>query len=180
MLSQLSMSYALRELVDVSVVHSSGRHQSDSLLWAMRNETDSRNTKAERQRTKGKRRYSKAWWEHSEDYVDPAMGLGDAYLTKWRGDCERRKFADDETALAADGDRHKASRCQPTLSADYEPPMHEKMQLLVALCFQLQRINNPHRFILAHAMRSRCSKLRRGRSLMGLGDSRLRTGLSAS
>ncbi len=135
-------------LVDVSDFIPTERHQSDSLLWAMAGRMRTFEKHEGRATTNAeKTAIFKAWWEHSEDYVDPAMDYY-AYLTKWRGDCERRKFADDETALAAAWRLAQSEPLPADALADYEPPMHEKMQLLVALCFQLQRINNPHPFYL--------------------------------
>ena len=71
-----------------------------------------------------------------------------AYLTKWLGNCERRKFADDETALTAAWRAAQSEPLPPEALADYAPPMHEKMQLLVALCFQLQLYHGADPFFL--------------------------------
>jgi hypothetical protein len=135
-------------LFDVSSFVPTDRQQTDRLLWAMSGRMKTFEKHEGRVTTPEERRtVFDTWWPLAKENVDPSMDYW-SYLTKWLGNCERRKFADDETALVA---AWRAAQTEPMpaeASADYGRPMPAKMQLLVALCYQLQLYHGAAPFFL--------------------------------
>lgn len=144
-LSALSCSLKLPQVVwecfvsfDVSPFIPAQRGQTDRCLWAMAGRMKTVEKRIQRPATITERTIVfKAWWPLSKPHVDPDMDSV-AYLAKWLGDCDRRKFADDETALTAAWGAAQSEPLPPEATTEHDMPISQKMQQLVALCYQLQ------------------------------------------
>ncbi len=129
------------------------RHESDKLLWNMSGALLKYEREQGRQTTyPEKLAIFKEWWQGGKEHLDPSMDEI-AYLSKWIKACENRQFADDETPMGrAWEDAQNAARnglLPPEATAVCDPPMSPKMQLLVALCFYLQKLNGDKPFFLS-------------------------------
>ncbi|MEI9898058.1 MAG: hypothetical protein WDN28_30420 [Chthoniobacter sp.] len=126
-------------LFDIAPFVPDRRGQSDRLLWAMAGRLKTVEKKLQRHATsEEKAALIKAWWPLAEPYVDPAFDRV-AYHAKWLADYKNRKWADDENAITAAWTAAQAESAPVEATVDYDGnPMPEKMQLLVALCYQLQ------------------------------------------
>jgi len=137
------------DFFDISRFVPNTRHTSDRLLFAMSGALLTWEKQQDRKATAGeKQAIFRQWWKLAKLHVDPAMDEA-AYLSKWLNACKRRKCASDETRLQSAWKAAQTEPLPPEASAIYDPPMSEKMQMLVALCYQLQRIQADRPFFLA-------------------------------
>jgi hypothetical protein len=135
-------------VLDVSPFIPTTRHKSDHLLFEMAGALLTWERQRGRKATAAeKQAVFREWWQRAKPHVDPAMDEV-AYLAKWLSACKRRKYASDETPVQAAWIAAQTEPPPPEATAAYDPPMSEKMRLLVALCFQLQRVHGEQPFFL--------------------------------
>jgi hypothetical protein len=135
-------------LFDVSPFVPTRRGQSDDRIFAMsrrnkRWERDEgrKSTAAERSAT------FDLWWKQAKDRVDPAMDYY-AYRAKWLRACDNAHHPDDQTPLSAAWKAANENPFPPEATQLGLEPMQWKMQLLVALCYQLQLAQRRKSFFL--------------------------------
>lgn len=78
-----------------------------------------------------------SWWNEAKNHVDPAMGYW-AFHAKWLRCCNEARYADDETPLSAAWKAVTENSLPPEATQQRAEPLQRPMQLLIALCYQLQ------------------------------------------
>lgn len=126
----------------------STRHQTDRLLFAMARHMKTWEKREGRESTAAEKTgVFKAWWPLARAHTDPEMDFY-AYHTKWLRGCKVVNYGDDDSPLAAAWRSAQAQPLPAEATAHRDVPMSPKMQRLVALCYQLQKLQGAEPFYL--------------------------------
>ncbi len=125
------------------------RHQTDRLLFGMARHMKTWEKREGRESTVAEKTgVFKAWWPLARGHTDPEMDFH-AYHAKWLRGCKAVNYGDDDSPLAAAWRFAQAQPLPAEATAERGGmPMSPKMQRLVALCYQLQKLQGTEPFCL--------------------------------
>lgn len=136
-------------LFDVAEFVPTARKQSDGFLWLMARQV--RGWERDNGRKADRREQDTlfdAWWPLAQPHVDPAMDYF-TFHAKWIAACRIAVCPRDETPLVSAWRAALKEPLPPEASLTYgSVPMGREMQLLVALCYQLQKLRGEKPFFL--------------------------------
>lgn len=134
-------------LFDISPFIPSARGQSDDAIWSMARQLRSwERDNGRRATTEEIEGLFPPWWDGSEAHVDPVLGYV-GYGDKWLRAAETAVVPLDESFLSFAFKRALSEPRPPEANRLFlGRPMPEKMQLLIAFLFQMQRITGKKAF----------------------------------